>query len=749
MADKTDRGYEKLKKREQKKPQKQTASAYIEGSGKVVETDIVSTLEENYMPYAMSVIVSRALPEIDGFKPSHRKLLYTMYKMGLLNGARTKSANIVGQTMHLNPHGDAAIYETMVRLARGNEALLHPYVDSKGNFGKAYSRDMAYAASRYTEAKLEPISAELFAEIDKDAVDMVPNYDNSTTEPTLFPVRFPAVLVNSNFGLAVSMASNICSFNLKEVCETTIALIKNPQHDALSTLKGPDFPGGGLIVYDEAEMRRIYNTGIGAVKVRAVYNFDRENRCIEVTQIPPTTTVEAVIDKVVELVKDGKIKEISDCRDETDLSGLRLAFDLKKGYEPEALMQKLFRLTPLQENFNCNFNVLIAGTPKVMGVYEIISEWTEFRRQCVKRRIYFDVQKKKEKLHLLLGLKKILLDIDYAIKLIRETEEESEVVPNLMIGFGIDEQQAEYVAEIKLRHINREYILKRTEETDTLQKEIAEMEEILSSPKKVDKVIIDELEDIISKYSQPRRTMFLYDVSEDEEFVEEQPEGYPVNIFFTREGYFKQITPKSLRMSGEQKLKESDEIIYSAEVSSNSELLFFTNKFRCYKSRCSDFPETKAGVMGEYIPAKLGMDEGETPVFMAVTEDYSETLVIFFKNGKCAKVPLSSYETKTKRKKLSNAFSDLSEVVKMFVIKGDEDFVLRSTAGKTILFSTALVLAKSARDTQGVQVMRLTKAELAGAYKADAFDVENLEDYRIKTIPQAGMLGEFEQMKLE
>ncbi len=631
-----------MKKKTPKKNEPKTSSAYIEGSGKVVETDIVTTLEENYMPYAMSVIVSRALPEIDGFKPSHRKLLYTMYKMGLLNGGRTKSANIVGQTMKLNPHGDAAIYETMVRLARGNEALLHPYVDSKGNFGKAYSRDMAYAAARYTEAKLDSISAELFADIDKDAVDMAPNYDNTTVEPTLFPVRFPSVLVNSNFGLAVSMASNICSFNLSEVCETAISLIKNPDHNALSTLKGPDFPGGGYIVYDEAEMEKIYRTGLGAVKVRAKYSFDKDARCIEVTQIPPTTTVEAIIDKVVELVKDGKIREISDVRDETDLSGLRLAFDLKKGYDSDTVMQKLYRLTPLQDNFNCNFNVLIAGTPRVMGVYEILSEWTEFRRQCVKRRIYFDLNKKKEKLHLLLGLKKILLDIDYAIQLIRETEEEAEVVPNLMVGFGIDEPQAEYVAEIKLRHINREYILKRTEETEQLTSDIAGMEEILNSPKKIDKVIIGELKEVSEKYSQPRRTMFLYDVAEDVEIEEEQPEGYPVNVFFTREGYFKQITPKSLRMSNEQKLKEQDEIIFSAEVSSNSELLFFTNKFQCYKSRCADFPEIKASVMGDFVPAKLGMDDGELPVFMAVTEKFTETLVIFFKNGKCAKIPLSS-----------------------------------------------------------------------------------------------------------
>lgn len=740
----------KKKQPEKKAPRKSSESVYIEGSGLVVETDIVETLEENYMPYAMSVIVSRALPEIDGFKPSHRKLLYTMYKMGLLTGARTKSANIVGQTMHLNPHGDSAIYETMVRLARGNEALLHPYVDSKGNFGKAYSRDMAYAASRYTEAKLEPISAELFAEIDKDAVDMIPNYDNTTVEPSLFPVRFPSVLVNSNFGLAVSMASNICSFNLAEVCETTIALMKDPDHNALSTLKGPDFPGGGYIVYDEAEMEKIYRTGLGAVKVRAKYSFDKDSRCIEVTEIPPTTTVEAIIDKVIELVKDGKIKEISDVRDETDLSGLRLAFDLKKGYDPDTVMQKLFKLTPLQDNFNCNFNVLIAGTPHVMGVYEILSEWTYFRRECVKRRIYFDLNKKREKLHLLLGLKKILMDIDYAIKLIRETEVEAEVVPNLMIGFGIDERQAEYVAEIKLRHINREYILKRTEETDSLSTEIAEMEDILKDAKKIDKVIISELREISQKYAQPRRTMFLYDVAEDVEIEEEEPEGYPVNIFFTKEGYFKQITPKSLKMASEQKLKENDEIIYSAEVSSNSELLFFTNQYQCYKSRCSEFPEIKASVMGDFVAAKLGMDDGELPVFMAATEKFTETLVIFFKNGKCAKIPLSSFETKTKRKKLQNAYSDLSELVAMFVIPEDSDFILRSTAGKVIMFNSALVLPKSARDTQGVQVMRLTKAELASARIASEVEISDPEKFRIKNIPAAGLLSDedIDQIKL-
>lgn len=739
-----------MKKKTTKKSAPKAANAYIENSGMVVETNIVDTLEENYMPYAMSVIISRALPEIDGFKPSHRKLLYTMYKMGLLKGDLTKSANIVGQTMQLNPHGDAAIYETMVRLSRGNETLLHPYVESKGNFGKAYSRDTMYAASRYTEAKLNAISAELFSDIDKDAVDMVPNYDNTTVEPTLFPVRFPAVLVNSNFGLAVSMASNICSFNLREVCETAVALIKNPEHNALSTLKGPDFPGGGYIVYDEAEMEKIYKTGLGAVKIRARYIFDKDSRCIEITEIPPTTTVEAIIDRVVDLVKEGKVKEISAARDETDLSGLKLTFDLKKGCDPDAVMQKLFKLTPLQDNFNCNFNVLIAGTPKVMGVYEILSEWTEFRRQCVKRRIYFDLGKKKEKLHLLTGLKKILMDIDYAIKLIRETEEEAEVVPNLMIGFGIDETQAEYVAEIKLRHINREYILKRTEETDKLTEEIAEMEDILGSPKKIDKVIIGELEEIVKKYSQPRRTQFLYDVPEEIELEEEQPEGYPVNVFFTREGYFKQIVPKSLRMSSEQKLKENDEIIFSAEVSSNSELLFFTNQFKCYKSRCADFPETKASVMGDYVPAKLGMEDGESPIFMAVTESFKETLVIFFQNGKCAKIPLSSFETKTKRKVLLNAYSELSPVVAMFTITEDCDFILKSTAGKAILFNTALILAKSARDTQGVQVMRLTKAELAGAYPAQSVESGELERFRIKTVPAAGLLADddIDQMKL-
>ena len=738
-----------MKKKQPKPKEKTTASAYIEGSGQVVETDIVKTLEENFMPYAMSVIMSRALPEIDGFKPAHRKLLYTMYKMGLQNGARTKSANIVGQTMRLNPHGDAAIYDTMVRLSRGNETLLHPYVDSKGNFGKAYS-EIEQAAARYTEAKLDSICAELFADIDKDAVDMVPNYDNTMDEPTLFPVRFPSILVNMNSGIAVAMACDICSFNLAEVCETTVALMKNPAHNALSTLKGPDFAGGGYIIYDEAEMEKIYRTGIGSLRIRAKYSFDKDSRCIEVTQIPPKTTVEAIIRSVVGLIKEGRIKEIKDVRDETDLSGLRIAFELKNGCDPDAVMQKLFKLTALQKKFDCNFNVLIAGTPRVMGVYEIISEWTYFRRECVKRRIFYELGKKREKLHLLTGLKKILLDIDYAIKVIRETEEESEVVPNLMIGFGIDEPQAEYVAEIKLRHINREHILKRTEETDTLAKDIAEMEDVLNSPKKIDKIIIDELNEVAKKYSQPRRTQFLYDVAEEVEIEDEQPEAYPVNVFFTREGYFKQIKPQSLRMSSEHKLKENDEIIFTAEVSSNSELLFFTDKFKCYKSRCSDFPETKASVMGDYVPAKLGMEDGETPIFMAVTEKFGETLVIFFKNGKCAKIPLSSFETKTKRKVLLNAYSDISPVVAMFTVTEDADFVLKSTAGKVILFNTALILAKTARDTQGVQVMRLTKAELAAAYPAEGMEIEDIERFRIKNVPAAGILSDddIDQMKL-
>lgn len=740
----------KNSKKESHEKKNPLPNAYIEGAGIVAEKPITDTLEENYMPYAMSVIVSRALPEIDGFKPSHRKLLYTMYKMGLLNGARTKSANIVGQTMKLNPHGDMAIYETMVRLTRGNETLLHPYVDSKGNFGKAYSRDMSFAASRYTEAKLDKICNEIFSDIDKDTVDFVPNYDNSMTEPTLLPAKFPSILVNNNIGIAVSMSSNICSFNLTEVCETAISLMRDPDHDIISTLKAPDFPGGGFIMYNEDELKKIYETGKGSVKVRAKYNFDAESNVIEVTEIPPTTTVEAIIDRIVELVKIGKIKEISDLRDETDLSGLKLALDLKRRVDPDALMQKLFRLTPLQDSFACNFNILIEGSPRVMGVGEILKEWTEFRSGCIKRRVKFDLDKKREKLHLLLGLQKILLDIDKAIKIIRETAEEAEVVPNLMIGFGIDEVQAEFVAEIKLRHINKEYILKRLEEINDLRTDISDMEDILESPRRVKNIIISDLKDIITKYGQPRRTLLSYDTEEDVVIEDDEPD-YNVNVFITREGYFKKITSQSLRMSGEQKLKENDEIVLEKEVSNKSDLLFFTDAGVVYKAKVSAFEQTKASVMGDFIPAKLEFDAGESIVFSAVTLDYSETLMLFFRNGKCAKIPLSSFETKTNRKKLANAFNTSSALVAAFVIKESTDFLLQSTAGKLLVFSSDLLMSKASRDTQGVQVMRLTKAELELVKVYTEGALENAEEFIIKNIPAAGKAAGFNagQMKLE
>lgn len=734
------------KQPERSSPKK--SNAYIEGAGIVEQKNIVETLETNYMPYAMSVIVSRALPEIDGFKPSHRKLLYTMYKMGLLTGARTKSANIVGQTMKLNPHGDMAIYETMVRLARGNEALLHPFVDSKGNFGKAYSRDMAFAASRYTEAKLDPICNELFGDIDKDTVDFVPNYDNTMTEPSLFPVRFPSILINNNIGIAVSMASNICSFNLREICETTIALMKDPEHDVSTTLQGPDFPGGGYILYDDAEMQQIYRTGRGSFKVRAKYTYDKGENCIEVTEIPPTTTVEAIIDKVLELVKAGKIKEISDIRDETDLSGLKLTFDLKKGVDPEALMKKLFRYTPLQDSFSANFNLLIAGTPRVLGVYDILTEWIAFRMECVKRMVFFELNKKKEKLHLLLGLQKILLDIDKAIRIIRETKEEAEVVPNLMIGFGIDEIQADYVAEIKLRHINQEYILKRTDEIGSLKDDIADMEETLESPRKIKQLIIKELTAIAEKYGQPRRTKFA-EIEVDTGDAEEEIPDYPLNIFLTKEGYFKRVTPQSLRMSGEHKLKEGDSLVFSEELSNRTELLFFTDKFQVYKSRVSDFSDTKISTLGDYIPAKLDFDADEKIVKLIATNDYHENLVMFFRNGKCAKVPLSSFETKTKRKKLSGAYYDGSPLVAMYKVDGDADFILQSDAGKLLIFSTMLVLPKAARDTQGVQVMRLTRAELESARPFAEGIVKHPEEYVTKTIPVAGTAVKFNLDQIE
>lgn len=732
-----------MRKGKNEKSEKKVApnkSAYIEGAGIVENQPITDTLTENYMPYAMSVIVSRALPEIDGFKPSHRKLLYTMYKMGLLTGARTKSANIVGQTMKLNPHGDMAIYETMVRLARGNEALLHPYVDSKGNFGKAYSRDMSFAASRYTEAKLDPICAEIFADIDRDIVDFVPNYDNSMTEPVLLPTRFPAVLVNNNVGIAVSMASNICSFNLSEVCETAAALMKNPEHDIVSTLKGPDFPGGGFILQDENELRRIYATGRGSVKVRSKYIYDKAANCIEVTEIPPTTTIEAIIDKIVEQVKLGKLKEISDVRDESDLSGLKITIDLKRGQDSEAVMKKLFRITPLQDVFSCNFNILVGGMPKVMGVAEILEQWTDFRITCVKRKTKFELARKKEKLHLLTGLKKILLDIDKAIKIIRETEDDAEVVPNLMIGFGIDETQAEYVADIKLRNINKGYILKRIEEIDSLKEEIADMEDILSSERRVKQIIISELGDIAKKYGKPRKTMFIYGTEDEENEAEEEIPDYPVNLFFTREGYFKKITPQSLRMSGEQKLKENDEIIETYDGSNRAELLFFTDKYQVYKARACDFEDGKASVMGDYLPVKLELDPDERIIKMIAAEDYSGTLVMFFENGKCAKVPMASFETKTRRKKLANAYNDGSPLVSMTLIDGDCEFMLSSDAGKVMIFNTVLILPKAARDTQGVQVMRLTRAKLRSAVKYKDGMIKDADSYRTKTVPVAGTL---------
>ncbi|MBR6623582.1 MAG: topoisomerase IV [Ruminococcus sp.] len=729
--------------------------AYIEDSGSIVNESISDTLKKNYMPYAMSVIISRALPEIDGFKPSHRKLLYMMYKRGLLNPdkERSKSANVVGETMKLNPHGDQAIYETLVRLTRGNEALLHPFVDSKGNFGKQYSSKMHYAAARYTEVKLEKICAELFRDIDSDTVDFVPNYDNTMQEPTLLPVAFPSVLVNSNTGIAVSMASNVCPFNLEEVCETTIALMKNPDHDILSTLKGPDFPGGGLMLYDENELKKVFETGRGSIKVRSKYNYDKSANCLEITQIPYTTTIEAIVDKIVDLVKQGKIREVSYIRDETDIDGLKIAIDLKKGTDPDKLMQKLYRLTPLQDSYPCNFNILIAGTPKVMGVREILTEWTAFREECVQRRTYYELQKKKEKLHLLEALSKILLDIDKAIRIIRETESEADVVPNLMIGFGIDEIQAEYVAEIKLRNINRQYILRRVEEVDQLKKDIAEMEEILRDKKKIRKIIIDELRRVIKNYAQPRKTMFYYQSDvEDEQQIDDTPD-YQVNLFVTDGGYFKKITPQSLRMSKEHKLKDGDFISQSFEASNKTELIFLSDKAQAYKTKASAFDDTKASLMGDYVPAKLGFDDGENLKTLIITTDYSGYILYFYENGKAAKVPLKSYETKTNRRKLANAYSEKSPLVAAVFIEEDCDILLRSSSGHTLMFNTALLLPKATRDSQGVQVMNLRKkAVLASAVSVIDEERENLEKYRSKSVPAAGKpakeLGDTNQLTL-
>ena len=728
------------KKRETAPKAANPSNAYIEGAGLMVEERITETLRKNFMPYAMSAIVSRALPEIDGFKPSHRKLLYTMYKMGLLTGARTKSANVVGQTMRLNPHGDAAIYETMVRLARGNESLLHPYVDSKGNFGKVYSRDMAYAAPRYTEVKLEPIASELFADIDKETVDFMPNYDNTMQEPTLLPASFPSVLVNANVGIAVSMASNVCPFNLAEVCETTVALLKDPAHDVLSTLKGPDFPTGAFMIYDEEELRKIYDTGRGSIKLRSKWNYDKSANCIEVTQIPYSTTLEAIMEKIVELVKAGKIREISYLRDETDINGLKLTLDLKRGTDPDKLMQKLYRMTPLQDAVSCNFNILIAGMPKVMGVREILEEWIAFRTECIRRRVFFDLHKKQDKLHLLEGLEKILLDIDKAIKIVRETEEESEVVSNLMIGFGIDEVQAEYVAEIKLRHLNREYILKRTEEIEQLRKDIAEMEDILKDVKKIRKIMIEELKKVAQKYGQPRRTLF-YDLSDEPEAeAEDDTPDYPVHLFLSAEGYFKKITPQSLRMSSDQKLKEGDVMTQQKNASNRTELLFFTDQAQVYKTRASAFDDTKASVLGDFVPVKLGFDDGERVKYMVATDDYSGFLLFCFANGKIAKVPLSAYATKTNRKKLANAYSAKNPLVEIIFITEDCDILLRSTNNRAVIFNTAMLLPKTTRDSIGVQVMTLKakSSALDSASVLTSEQLESLKKYVVKNIPASG-----------
>ncbi len=718
-------------------------NAHIAGAGEVAVQQITDTLRINYMPYAMSVIMSRAIPEIDGFKPSHRKLLYTMYKMNLLGSQRVKSANIVGATMKLNPHGDAAIFETMVRLSKGNQSLLHPYVDSKGNFGRAYSSDMEYAASRYTEAKLEAIAAELFHDIDKDTVDFVDNYDSTTKEPMLLPVSFPSILVNNNMGIAVGMASNICSFNLKEVCDTTVALMKDKEHAVADTLLAPDFPGGGQVLYNREEMEKIYATGKGSVKVRAVYAYDKASNCIDITEIPYTTTVEAIISKIIELVKAGKIREISDVRNEIGLEGLKITIDLKRGVDPEKLMSRLYALTPLEDSFSCNFNILVGGVPMVLGVKAILEEWIAFRVDCVRRRTAFDLAKAKEKLHLLKGLSKILLDIDKAISIVRNTEEEAEVVPNLMIGFGIDKTQAEYVAEIKLRHLNREYILKRLAEMEQLEKDIAEMESILADKKKVARIIIKELEDVSKKYGMPRKTALLSmsEVKQAEEDVEEEIPDYPCTLFFTNEGYFKKITPASLRMSSEHKLKEGDAIMKAVETTNRMELLFFSDKAAVYKTKASAFGDTKASSMGDYVPAKLKFDAGEAAKYMAVTADYKGYMLFFFENGKVAKVELSAYVTKNNRHKLIGAYSDKNPVVAMLHIPEDTEVLLTSTSGRRLLVHTGAIQPKTTRSTIGVQVLtlkgkhRLQSAEL---YKAGTLTKENR--YRTKNLPAAGAM---------
>ena len=729
--------------RKKQEPTHKPAPNRVEGlRAEVLRQNITDTLELNYMPYAMSVIVSRAIPEFDGFKPSHRKLLYTMYDMGLLTGARTKSANIVGQTMRLNPHGDAAIYETMVRLSRGYEALLHPFIDSKGNFGKVYSRDMAYAASRYTEAKLDPICAELFRDIDSDTVDFVDNYDSTRKEPTLLPTTFPNVLVSNNTGIAVGMASNICGFNLKEVCETAIARIRHPDCELLDTLPAPDFPTGGEILYDPKEMAEIYRAGRGSFRIRAKWRYLKEGNLIEIYEIPYTTSTEAILDKVAELTKAGKIREIADMRDETDLSGLKLTIDLKRGVDPEKLMARLMRLTPLQDSFPCNFNILIEGSPQVLGVGQILEEWTAWRAGCIKRRVYFQLQKKKDRLHLLKGLKKILLDIDLAIKLIRETESDAEVIPNLMIGFGIDQVQAEFVAEIKLRNINKEYILKRIADTEALAKEIEELQEILGSEKKIRDIIVKELKAVADKYGQPRRTALVHAGELTLEAPEEDVPDYPVTVFLSREGYFKKITAQSLRMSSEQKFKEGDGLAFTQEATNRSELLVFTDKCQVYKTRLSEFDDTKASVLGDFLPAKLSMDEGESVLAVILPGDYRGSLLFIFENGKAARVELSGYATKSNRRKLTGAYSDKSPVKAMFLLQdGERELVLYSSDGRALIFSTAQLAVKTTRATQGVAVMTLRKNKiLEQAIPLEESTIQNQARYRVRSLPAAGAI---------
>lgn len=712
----------------------------INGAGEIVEQKIASTLEKNYMPYAMSVILSRAIPQIDGFKPSHRKLLYTMYKMGLLGSARTKSANIVGQTMKLNPHGDSAIYDTMVRLSRGYEALLHPYVDSKGNFGKFYSRDMMCAASRYTEARLDDICEELFKDIDKNTVDFVDNYDNTQKEPTLLPAGFPSILVNANTGIAVGMASSICPFNLREVCKATTMLIKDPEADINKVLLAPDFTGGGSIIYDEKSMAEIYKTGRGSIKVRARYTYDKGHNCIDISSIPPTTTSEAIIEKIIELVKKGSVREISDIRDETGIEGLKITIDLKRGTDAEKLMQRLYRMTPLEDSFSCNFNVLINETPRVLGVRALLCEWLAFRTECVRRRTQFDLHKQKSKMHLLAGLKKILVDIDKAIKIIRNTKEESMVVPNLMQGFDIDEVQADYVAEIKLRHLNREYILKRTDEIERLKELIKNLESILNDDEKIMEIIAQELKDIAEKYGKPRKTMLIYKEDVVETEVEEKVPDYPVHLFFTKHQYFKKITPQSLRMSSDQKLKDGDEILQTIEANNNFDLLFFTDKQQVYKAKVADFADSKASVMGEFVPAKLEMDQDESALCMIATQNYAGCVLFFFENGKVAKVTLEAYKTKTNRKKLVKAYSDKSRVVGIKYLGEEKDFVVTSSAEKALVFNTSMLNAKTTKSTQGVSVMSLKKGHRV--VEAKELDPKSLTDiaryYRPKKLPAVG-----------